>query len=176
MPAQTVGTSLLQGFPGTISRNGDNVIWGRIIKTTDAAGPAFGNPVVLNSDNTYSDLATFIAAGGTLTASNFAGIAVREAKSFLNFLSQNGVVSYAPGDTADALLRGEVPVVVNVGTPVAGGPVYIRVSANGANTIVGGFEAASDGAHTFALTNAKFTTGVMDANGVAEIAILSRTV
>jgi hypothetical protein len=176
MPATTIGTSLQQGFPGTVSRSGDNVIWGRQVQATDVNGPAFGAPCVINANNTYSDVGAFIAGGGTLSMPILAGVAVREAKSFTNFLAQSGVLSYQPGDTADVLLRGECPVVVGVGTPVAGGPVFIRVSANGANTLVGGYEAAADGAHTFTVTNAKFTTGVMDANGVAEIAILSRVV
>jgi hypothetical protein len=67
-------------------------------------------------------------------------------------------------------------VIVNVGTPTAGSPVYVRISANGGNTIVGGFEAAADGAHTVLLTNAKFFTGVIDSNNVAEISILSRNI
>jgi hypothetical protein len=176
MPAQTIGTSLLQGFPGTISRNGSNIVFARQVQSTDANGPAFGAAVVLNANNTYSDLGAFITAGGTFTAVNFGGIAVREAKSFTSFFTQNGTVSYFPGDACDALLFGEAPVVVNVGTPTAGSPVYVRVSANGANTIVGGFEAASDTTHTVLLTNAKFTTGVIDSNNVSELSILSRNI
>jgi hypothetical protein len=61
-----------------------------------------------------------------------------------------------------------------VGTPTAGGNVYIRVVANGGNTIIGGFEATADSTNTILLTNAKWTTGKMDSNKCAEVTILSR--
>jgi hypothetical protein len=73
------------------------------------------------------------------------------------------------------LERGGVTVNVRVGTPTIGGAVYIRTVANASfpDGVVGGFEAAADGSNTVLLTNAKWAT-LKDANGVAELSILTR--
>lgn len=169
MPIQTIGTTLNIGYPGSFSRNADCIIANRVIKETDTAGPAFGDPVILNSDNTYSKF------GASNTPEQFVGVAVREVKQATDYIDQGNVV-YRPGDPTDAILRGAVCVTVNNGTPTAGGTVYIRITANTSIPagVVGGFEAVADGANTVALTNAVFTTGNMDSNHVAEITILSR--
>jgi hypothetical protein len=67
-------------------------------------------------------------------------------------------------------------VHIGNGNPVAGAPVYIRLTANVAipNAPAGGVEAAADGANTVLMPNAVFRTGYLDANGVAEITILRR--
>lgn len=169
MPIQTIGTTLNIGYPGSFSRNADCIIASRVIKTADAAGPAFGDPVILNADNTYSKF------GAAHTATQFAGVAVREVKQATDYMNQGDVV-YRPGEQADAILRGAVCVKINNGVPAAGGTVYIRIAENGAIPagVVGGFEAVADGSNTVALTNAVFTTGQIDSNNVAEITILTR--
>lgn len=168
MPGSVVGKSLNLGYPGNVSRSIDAVIDGRVVKPTDTNNINFGDPVVLNSDNTYSKF------GATGTAAAFAGIAVREVKQSTDYLNPQGF--YAPGQPCDVLSRGSATVTCNVGTPTAGGDVYVRITANGTIPagIVGGFEAAADGANTIKLTNAKWTTGKMDANRTAEVTILSR--
>ena len=178
MGAFSIGLQLNQGFPGDITRPGTDT-FARQVRTTDANGPAFGNATVLNPDNTYSDLGAFIAAGGTFTAPLFAGIALRIVKSSLSFQAANGqftqagVLAYVPGDMADVINRGTGAVVVQNGTPTAGGPVYVRTAASG-QLAIGGFEANVAGAApegTVKLTNAFFTTGIVDANGVTEVTI-----
>ena len=143
---------------------------------------AFGSAVILNSDNTYS------AAGATLTANNFAGIAVREVKQGLMY-STEGVIDeqgvYQAYDPCDVLLRGCTVIKMGAGqtnhaAPSAGGQVYVRVatdSTNAPNALVGDFEVAStvsQDATVVALPNVVFTTGEVDANGVVEVTLKTR--
>lgn len=172
----TIGTTLNVGFPGTITRSGSTT-FARQVRVTDANGPAFGNAVLLNTDNTYSDLAAAVAAGTTPTAAMFAGVANREVKSFSTFQAANGafvqagIGTYNPGDYADVITQGNTCVTVLAGTPLAGQPVFLRIATGGpAGTIIGGFEAAA-ATGNIKLANAFFTTGVTDSNGVAEITI-----
>ncbi|MFC8686326.1 hypothetical protein [Brevibacillus porteri] len=168
MPGKVIGKSLNLGYPGNVSRSADAIIDNRVVKPTDTAKINFGDPVVLNDDNTYSK---FGAAG---TADTFAGIAVREVKQSTDYFNAQGF--YAPGQPCDVASRGTLTVVCNVGTPKARGAVYIRITANASipNGIVGGFEAAADGANTVLIPNLKWTTGKLDANKVAEVTILTR--
>ena len=169
MPGTTIGQSMLFGFPGTFARNADCIIMARPVKATDAVGPAFGTPVILNADNTYS---AFGAAG---TAAAFAGVAVREVNQAITYTAQN-IGGYAPGQPCDVIERGAVSVICNVGNPTAGGDIYVRVADNAGipTGVIGGFEAAADGANTVNLTNCKWATGQKDANNVTELPILNR--
>lgn len=121
----------------------------------------FGEPVILNSDNTYSK---FDAEG---TSETFAGIAVREVKQATDYLAASG--SYLPGELMDVVERGSVTVKCNAGTPTAGGKVYIRIAAGAI-----GFEAAADSTNTVEIKNARWKTGKLDANKVSELTILTR--
>jgi hypothetical protein len=165
---------MLAGFPGTFARNGDCIITNRIRYASDTGTLAFGDPVLLRSDNTF----TKMQAGGTMAA--FAGVAVREVKQFTTSFTAQSNGSYAPGDPTDVIERGPVSVVCNVGTPVAGGAVYVRITANGAIPagVVGGFEYRTDDddddGKCILITNAKWATGLIDANKVAELTLLSR--
>lgn len=168
MPGFVVGKSLNLGYPGNVSRSADAIITARVVSPDDAAAIPFGSPVVLNTDNTYS------LFGASSTAATFAGVAVREVKQSTDYFSANG--SYSPGQVCDVIERGSVTVVCNVGTPTAGGKVYVRITANGSIPagVVGGFEAAADSTNTVEITNARWKTGKIDANNVAEITILTR--
>lgn len=170
------------GYPGTIGRNGIWEVAARPVKPTDTANIFFGDAVVVNSDSTggtYSQAASFITLGGTFTLGIFGGFAVREIKSFETYIGAGNSAPvnayYAPGTACDVIKRGNVMVKCNVGTPTANGPVYIRTVLNGAIPagVVGGIEAAADGGNTVQLTNCRFFTGLIDANGVAEIEILA---
>ena len=181
MPGTTVGQSMNLGFPGTFSRNGDCVIEAYQVRATDAAGPNFGDVVVDNlgtQPQTLSSLAAFIAAGGTFTAALFGGIAVREVKSFLTYQPTPQFSGYLPGDYCDAIKRGSVSVKCNVGAPTPKGPVYVRTVYNNAIPagIVGGIEAAADGANTVLLPNVVWQTGLIDGNAVSEITIMTRQI
>jgi len=172
------------GFVGQISRTGGNpVIAARQANVSNLINISFGDPVVLIADSTGGTLrnvADFIGQGGTFTADKFAGIAVREVKTQLGYpYSVNSappIGYYAAGDMCEALEEGSITVQVNVGTPTSGSPVYVRVALNGGIPagLVGDLEAAADGANTVVLTNVVFRTGVLDANNVAEITLLTR--
>lgn len=168
MPGKVIGKTMNIGYPGSFSRNGDCIIAARCVKTDDETPVNFGDPVVLNIDDTYSRF------GASHTAANFVGIAIREVKQATDYFSPAG--SYLPGQPCDALLRGAVCVQVHNGAPSVGGKVYIRIAENPAfpDGVVGGIEAAADGSHTIELTNARFASGNMDGNNVAEITILTR--
>lgn len=168
MPGAAVGKALNFGYPGNVARSADAIITNRIVKS-DSADIAFGDAAILNSDNTYS---RFGASG---TAAAFAGVAVREVKQSTVY-GNNVSGSYKPLEPCDVIERGTVNVVCTVGTPTAGGDVYIRVTANGSipDGVVGGFEAAADSTNTIKITNAKWKTGKLDGNRVAELTILAR--
>lgn len=152
MAGKAIGISMNFGYPGNYARTPDDVTVSRLIKASTDPVP-FGACLKLNSDNTVQ------LAGSGFKAENFAGIAVREIKTPTNFLSQN-TVSYQAGQVCDALVRGAITVVCNVGTPTAGGPVYVRIAENALidDGVVGGFEAQADdagqtaGANTYTIS------------------------
>ena len=162
MRNQIIGKTMFHGYAGSFSRQPDT-----IIDTHPAGGAiAFGGAVV------YSNGAV-TAPGASATAADFVGVAVRETKSATNYLNQNEG-SYVQYDAVPVLKRGCVNVICQNGTPALDGTVYVRVAANASipGAVVGGFEAAADGANSVALTNAKWKGG-KDGNGVAEIRILT---
>jgi hypothetical protein len=185
MPGKTVGIQMYEGFPGTYSRSDNNVkIRAGQVRTTDTANVNFGDPVVLIQNNTgglYSQMAGFVAGGGTFSfapngTSAFAGFAVREVKSFEQYTGAT-LGYYAPGAPADVIVKGSV--VITVKNPqaapiVASGPVFIRTAANVTypSAAIGDVEPKADGTNTVALTNVVFTTGIVDANNVAEVELL----
>ena len=164
MPGYAIGKSLNLGYEGNVSRSVDAIITAR--KAREKIG--FGKPCILNQDNTYSPF------GASNTAGQFVGVAVREVKQAISYTES--VNAYEANERCDVISRGTVNVKINNGTPTAGGKVYIRTVVNEdvSKGIVGEFEAVADTGKTIELTNAIFTTGKVDANGIAEITILSR--
>jgi hypothetical protein len=162
MQNQIIGKTMFHGYAGSFSRQPDT-----IIDTHPAGGNiAFGAAVVYNSG-------AVTVPGSSATAADFVGVAVREVKSATNYLNQNEG-SYVQYDAVPVLKRGCVNVICQNGTPALDGTVYVRIAANASlpNAVVGGFEAAADGANSIALTNAKWK-GAKDGNGVAEIRIMT---
>lgn len=168
MAGKAIGKMMGFGYPGNYARTPDDVTVSRRLAPTSPEVP-FGACVQLNPDNSVELVKT------GFTAAKFGGIAVREIKNATNFLAQNNV-AYQPGHVLDALTRGAVTVVCTVGTPTAGGDVYVRITANSAiaGSVVGGFEAQADGANTVLLPNVKWTTGAMDADHICEVTVLTR--
>ena len=168
------------GYPGSYSRMPDDVVMNKPVNS-GSANIVFGTAVKLNADN------TFAAGDATLTAANFAGIAVREVKQGLAY-STLGVVdnaqgSYQPLDPCDVLLRGCTVVKLGAGktegkTPAAGASVLYRIALdaeNAPNAHIGDFEAGEpEAGKTIALPGVVFTTGEVDANGVVEVSITKR--
>lgn len=60
--------------------------------------------------------------------------------------------------------RGYMSVKTNAGTPAFGGVVYARVASPSGAKVIGGIEAAADGANTVIVANAQFMSAP-DANG-----------
>jgi hypothetical protein len=115
--------------------------------------------------------------GAGTTAAQFAGIAGSEVKSALVYPDQNGG-KYAPGEACSVFQRGSINVLCQRGTPALGGDVYVRIAktADYATALVGGFEAEADdktAGNSVKLTNCQWG-GAADANGVAELVILTR--
>ena len=181
MTGSVIQLTMNFGYPGSYARTPDDIVMNKPVNSSSEA-IVFGTAVILNSDNTYSK------ADATLTADNFAGIAVREVKQGIMY-STYGVVdeqgAYKAYDPCDVLLRGNTVVKLGPGqtnhaAPTAGGQVYVRIaedSTNAPNAQVGDFEVAStvdDDETVIALPNVVFTTGEVDANGVVEITIKTR--
>lgn len=149
------------GFLGEITRIADRLVTARQVLSTTPSNINFGDPAVIvpttGGGDTLISVADYITANGAaaFSATNLAGVAVREVKTNLTYspalfgLSQQ-TNYYAPGEMAEILSRGSILVNCRVGTPVSQGSVYIRATANGAIPagVVGGFEAAADGSVT----------------------------
>lgn len=186
MPGTVIGTSMNLGFPGNYSRNGDCIIEPKQVTPADATGPNFGDPVVLiqnSTGGTYSGIAQAIAASVTPVMTQgtngcFAGVAVREVLTMTAYIPSPTLGSYLPGQAADVLVRGSVSVQIQNPSSAAvkaGGSVWVRLSA-GTGTVIGAWEPANDAGHMLQITNAFFTTGLVDANSTSEITLLNRNI
>ena len=165
MPGRVIGTSLNIGYPGTPSRSAASIIQNRI---ADAV-IAFGQAVILKSTNKWATVTD------STVAADIAGIAVREVVQANTFDPQSNP-DYVANAPCDVMVRGNCTVKCQRGTPAAGTAVYVRVKANSTyqNAVVGGFEASADGSNTIQVPNIEWTTGSVDANGVAEVTIKTR--
>ena len=152
MNTQTIGKTMPHGFAGTYARQPDMIVNTRPVGGTENI--PFGTALKYDSGK------VIVMGGAGTTAAQFAGIAGSEVKSALVYPDQNGG-KYAPG-----------------GTPALGGDVYVRIAktADYATALVGGFEAEADektAGNSVKLTNCQWG-GAADANGVAELVILTR--
>ena len=165
MPGRVIGTSLNIGYPGTPSRSADSIIQNRI---ADAV-IAFGQAVILKRTNKWSTVTD------STVAADIAGIAVREVVQANTFDPQSNP-DYVANAPCDVMVRGNCTVKCQRGTPTAGAAVYVRIKANSTyqTAVVGGFEASADGSNTIQVPNIEWTTGSVDANGVAEVTIKTR--
>lgn len=165
MPGKAIGISMLSGYAGTQSRTADAIIQNRIAKSNIS----FGHAVVLTNDNKWDNVVE-----GT-TDAQIAGIAVREVVQANTFDPQSNP-DYMAETPCDVMVRGNCTVKCQRGTPKSGDAVYVRVKANAIykDAVVGGLEATADATNTVQVTNIEWTTGVTDANGMAEITIKTR--
>ena len=168
MTGAAIGTSLGYGFAGTVSRAGTYTITATpVALTSDPI--AFGEPVILNSDNTVSSCKNV-----TITAANFGGVAVAEVKQNNTYtVGATNATSgqYTEGQPLGRLIQGTISVICVHGTPTAGGAVYVRktLDTDFPDEVIGDFRADADGSNTVQLTNCTWKTGLQDANGVAEL-------
>lgn len=138
--AQFIGTSMRRGFAGEITRGAFD--YTTEIKPNDGTSPveAFGVPVMFNGDSSAVVLGT--------TYSAIIGFAVRD------YTQGN-----APGAMVTVLKRGYLAIEIDGGTPAPGGTVYVKST--------GVLSASSSSANA---VSGAFFTGVVDADGLAEIA------
>ena len=165
MPGKTIGITMNAGYAGTQSRQADAIIQNRIADGTIK----FGQAVKLTSANKWK------LVGSGDQASDVAGIAVREVVQANTFNPQSNP-DYLDGQPCDVMVRGNVTVKCQRGTPSAGSAVYVRIIENASypTAVIGGFEASSDSTNTIQVTNIEWTTGIVDANGMTEVTIKTR--
>ena len=186
MSGTAIGMDLNLGYAGKVSRNPLNKINSRFVKSilngsgvqTQPVVP-FGSAVVVNADNSYSLWGASGVGVSSAVLANFGGIAVSEVKQSLTYgIGQNagGSGQFEPlGPPCDALQVGSCTVAVTEGTPTANGLVYI-VTVAGTTSPVGSIVATSTpaGGTAIQMTNARFTTGKVDGNGITEITLLTQ--
>ena len=163
---QVIGKEMPHGFAGGYARQPD-----MIVNTRPAGGETpipFGAPLVYDATKP-----AVVAAGAGFTAAAFAGVAGAEIKTALTYLTQQEG-QYAPGEPVSVFQRGSINVKA-YGTPALGGTVYVRTVASDTYTTepVGAFTATNESGDTVALTNCQWG-GPADANGIAELVILTR--
>ena len=168
---QVFGKDMPHGFAGCYARQPD-----MIVETRPAGG---SNPIPYGTALAYGTKPAVVAAGAGFAAENFAGVAGFEIKSALTYLDQQAG-QYAVGDPVSVFQRGSINVKCTGGTPALGGAVYILVAESKqgdlSNAAVGDFVASKDSttaANTVQLTNCQWG-GPADANGVAELVILTK--
>jgi len=180
MPGKTIGKELNHGFAGSFARMPDMIIDTHPLNDPDGTNPAFfGDPLIFATDGSVS------RADATLTADNFAGVAGKEIKSQLNYLDQNEGGKYTNMEAVSVMKRGPISVLVANGTPVLGGPVYVRIALNPSipTSYIGSFDAVADVDTSgtadvdlnVLLPNCVWITG-KDTNGIAELLIRTRNI
>ncbi len=150
------------GIPGDLSRQSQSTVEAQ---AQDPAFPfpTFGVPGKISVNGKFAP----IAGGDAATA--VYGFLVRPFPTQGPNASDPLGTSVPPtSGICNVLRRGYINVVVNAGTAVVGGPVYVRVAAPAGQKVIGGVEAVADGANTIVLANAMFTSGA-DASGNAEV-------
>ena len=167
MPGTVIGKTMNYGYPGQISRHGDEVSRTRPVKV-ETADVKFGAPVVQNSDGSVQ------LFGASNVAADFAGVAMRKVKSATIYPSQN-FGFYKAEEPCDVL--GGVIVECKWGTPSVGATVYVRTAVvsgtSPADAVIGDFGASNESGNCVALTNAKWSSNA-DARNCAELTIITR--
>jgi hypothetical protein len=171
------------GFLGQVSRTNaaEPSIAARLANASNKNNILFGDPVVLQPDSTggtYTQVADWITnSAGYISTSGapvaqvgtqlpFAGVAVREVKTYLGYPLPPGTSQigyYAPGYMCEALERGSITVKVpNGGTAKANNPVYLNILYDSAvpGTPLGTFASAADVALSTTMTASAIGTAL----------------
>ena len=191
MPASIIPvTGLIQGPIGTISQSDYPLTTNRLLNPADPFPALFGEALVLNSNNTYSTVKTFIntdsssVIGSTPICFAQANVKTNTYYPAGSEGTQMTSGTYLPGQPTDGLVRGTITLRVPYGTPAgAGAPVWIRTALNGAypNSFVGSIEGASLTGNIQLTGGIVFSTGILStdpATGdiVAQVTILNRLI
>lgn len=161
MPASVIGLNLKQGFPGTVSALPDDVI--RTFQVSAAV--KVGQPVELVNVAGANPKVKPATTAATL------GIVVRGVRTptGLSWVQSDAEI---PVDSfVDVLLRGNMSVVIDGGTPVAGAFANF-------DTATGNFTAEAVGGEgtVVASDNIVFSTAVVDTNKVTEVTVRTRAI
>ena len=163
MAGKVIGKFMNYGWAGKVTKDADCIIDSKIVSSSSAA-IKFGAPVFLNTDNTVRNMGV-----SDTTLAGFMGVAVSGVRQSINYATQEA--DYQPSTQCDVLTRGSVMVALPSSystTVVAGGAVYLDV-----DNATYGFTPDA-GTNNVAVTNAKFATGLVDANKMAEIVLLTK--
>ena len=171
MAGKVIGKTLPFGFRGNPSQNPDTLI--EPFVNTGDDNIEFGEPVVFDPTTKGVRKIKSTDSSGT----NIIGIAVRHIGQ--PYADSPDGYYYKKHDMVDVLIRGGIMVELAATTGIAArGNVYVRNGAN-QNNAAGGIvcqAATGAGADTVQIPNAVFTIGEYDANNIAEIVILSRSI
>ena len=168
MAGKVIGKTLPFGFRGNPSRNPDTLIDSFV--NTGSANIEYGEPVVYDPSTKGVRKITSTDTGSVLVI----GIAVRRVGQ--PYADSPSGYYYKQHDMVDVLIRGSVTVELAATTSIAAhGSVYVRNGTGGASKPAGGIVCAS-GDDAVQIPNAVFTTGEYDANNIAEITILERSI
>lgn len=163
------------GFPGDINRVHPFSVLPGLMNETDPIR-LYGDPAIAVPGADGISFRGF-KAGDTRTTID--GILVRSypvQQTATNGISSPIGTATAPTEgVIDVLEEGYMMVKCNdfaAAPPSRGALVTVRIAASSGNKIQGGFHAATDGANTLTITNARWN-GKADANGVAELRIMA---
>lgn len=149
-------------FPGAVTRTHPFSIEPCLKDPSAAPMPPGTGAVVKAGANTV------VPIDGTFAAGPLYGIVTRPYPTQAVVVNSDGTqVTSSP--EVDLLRYGYIGVACN-GTPTKDSPVYVWIAASAAPHVQGGFEAASGGASTVAVSNCKWN-GPGDVNGFAELII-----
>lgn len=160
MPASTIGLNLNQGFPGTVSALPDDVV--RTFQLAKAV--KVGQPVEL------VDVAGANPKVQPATKPSTLGIVVRGVRTPTGLSWDQGSAEIPIGAFVDVLLRGNMSIVIDGGTPVAGAFATF-------DTATGNFTAAvTEKGTVVASNNIVFSTASVDTNKVTEVTVRTRAI
>ncbi len=165
MPGKAIGRSLNYGFAGNFARNPDLIAVTR--PNNSNKNIIFGAPLMADV------LGGVVPVDDTFTVDLFAGIAGSAVKTEFSYFDQEeSSGKYAPKEPVTVVQRGSISVICASGSPIIGGEVYVRIEEDGTKKI-GDYETTSVAGENVLLTNVQWGSGA-DANGVAELVILTR--
>ena len=150
------------GIPGTISRESQSTVESTYLDPTTPF-PAYGR-FAKNVAGKSQPI------GAADVATSIYGLLIRPFPTTGLNPSDPLSASVPPTSGVGNLVRrGYVTVQNNFGTAALGGIVYIRIAVPSGPKVIGGIEAASDGANTIIVPNCNFMSAA-DASGNVEIA------
>lgn len=152
------------GIPGAINRSATATVESAVLDTTNYP-TAYGLAGTIDATSHNFRHATT----GDTASTNFS-LYVRPYPTGPNVNDPLGTSTPPTSGVANTLKRGYMTVNVAYGTPVKGGTVYVRITANGGRTTLGAIEAQSDTTYSVALPSNSYFTGPADSNGNVEVA------